>query len=235
MDVKTESPYLPKNRLKYLFSSFKTNIAYRVWRRKLKKYSGFKKNSKFKLLDVGSGPGYFLKCAENWFPSADIYGLDIDDSLVDFARDKVIKATIIKHNGENLPFSNKTFDVVCSFQVVEHLERPESFFVEANRVLKANGFLIIATPNPAGIPAKILGDKWQGYRYDHISLKTPQQWREILLDSGFKILEDGTTGLTGFKILQMLPFALINWLPMAIWGYFPWYKGESYMVMARKA
>ncbi len=51
---------------------------------------------------------------------------------------------------------------------------------------------------------------------------------------GFQIFDDGTTGLTGFRILQKLPFAFINWIPMAIFGYFPWYKGESYMAVARR-
>lgn len=51
---------------------------------------------------------------------------------------------------------------------------------------------------------------------------------------GFQIFDDGTTGLTGFRILQKLPFAFINWIPMDIFGYFPWYKGESYMAVARR-
>jgi SAM-dependent methyltransferase len=123
---------------------------------------------------------------------------------------------------------------VAALQVVEHLERPQAFFEEAHRVLKHGGLLIIATPNPEGIPAKMLGKKWQGFRYDHISLKTPSEWRDLLKEVGFTILNDGTTGLTGFKVLQILPFALINWIPMAIFGFFPWYKGESYMAVFRK-
>jgi len=95
--------------------------------------------------------------------------------------------------------------------------------------------LLIATPNPSGISPRILGKKWQGYRYDHISLKTPSEWRGIIENSGFQIIKDGTTGLTGFRILQKVPFALINWIPMAIFGLFPWYKGESYMAIVRKA
>jgi len=140
----------------------------------------------------------------------------------------------MKQDGHELPFGDNTFDVLCSFQVIEHLEKPEHFFKEANRVLKKDGLLIISTPNPEGIPAKRLKHKWQGYRFDHISLKTPEQWKNILLNSGFLILDDGSTLLTGFKILKKLPFALINWVPMAIFGYFPWYKGESYIAIARK-
>lgn len=192
------------------------------------------KESKFRLLEVGCGAGYFLRCIERWFPQCEAFGIDIDQDLIEYARKYLCKTKLIKHDGHKLPFEDKSFDVVCALQVIEHLEKPESFFEEANRVLRNEGHLIISTPNPTGIPAKVLKNKWQGYRYDHISLKTPQQWRDILLNSGFQLLDDGTTLLTGFKILQYLPFALINWIPMAIFGYFPWYKGESYMAIARK-
>lgn len=101
-------------------------------------------------------------------------------------------------------------------------------------MLKANGLFLIATPNPCGFPAQILKKKWRGFSPEHISLKTPYEWRNILEDYGFNILEEGTTGITGFKILRLLPFALINWVPMAIFGFFPWYKVESYMAIARE-
>lgn len=234
MAVDNGSPYLPKSNIKDAIASLKTNVAYRVWKRKLKQHARIEAKSQFRLLEVGCGPGYFLRCFEKWFPKCELVGLDIDQKLIEHAQKYLRKTKLIKHDGHKLPFDANTFDVLCSLQCIEHLETPESFFKEANRVLKKDGFLIISTPNPTGIPAKILKDKWQGYRFDHISLKTPQQWRDILLNSGFLILDDGTTLLTGFKILQKLPFALINWIPMAIFGYFPWYKGESYMAIAKK-
>lgn len=210
MEVKKESPYLPKSKFKYLISTFKTNVAYRVWRRKLKTWGRFGNESQFKLLDVGCGAGHFLRCAEKWFPNAEIYGLDIDASVINFVGTKIKRAKIIHHDGQDLPFPDGIFDIVSAFQVIEHLEKPALFFSEANRILNKDGYLIMATPNPIGIPAILLGKKWQGYRYDHISLRTPYQWRKVIKDFGFHVLEDGTILLTGFKILQKIPFALIN-------------------------
>jgi ubiquinone/menaquinone biosynthesis C-methylase UbiE len=217
-----------------MFPSLKTSFAYRIWKRKLKQYADLKPESVFRLLEVGCGPGYFLRCVERWFPLCKPIGLDIDQSLIEHAKKYLRKAELINHDGHKLPFEDNFFEVLCSLQVIEHLEKPQSFFKEANRVLKNDGLLIISTPNPDGIPAKVLKQRWQGYRFDHISLKTPQQWRNILLDSNFVILHDGTTFLTGFKLLQKLPFTLINWIPIAIFGYFPWHKGESYMAIAKK-
>ena len=140
--------------------------------------------------------------------------------LLEHAKEYLQKTKLVRCDAHDLPFSNESFDVIVSLQVIEHLKKPESFFKETKRVLKKEGVLIISTPNPSGIPARVLKHKWQGIRFDHISLKTPEQWREILNNSGFLILDDGTTLLTGFKILQKPPFALINWIPMAIFGYF---------------
>jgi ubiquinone/menaquinone biosynthesis C-methylase UbiE len=234
MEVKSPSPYLPVTKRQNFFLILKTSFAYRIWRKDLKKYGGFNKNSRFKILEVGCGPGYFLRWIEKWFPESEPYGLDLDEQLIEFAGTHLNKTKLIIHDGHTLPFPDNTFDVVCSLQVIEHLESPESFFQEAKRTLKTNGLLILSTPNPTGVPANMLGKKWHGYRDDHISLQNPGQWRNLLFKTGYKILDDGTTLLSGFKILQRLPFALINWIPMAIFGYFPWYKGESYMVIARR-
>lgn len=46
-----------------------------------------------------------------------------------------------------LPFRDGSFDVVGSFQVIEHLERPERFLGEAARVLRPGGRLLLSTPN----------------------------------------------------------------------------------------
>jgi ubiquinone/menaquinone biosynthesis C-methylase UbiE len=225
---------LPERRFRDMFYKLKTSIAYRVWGKKLRKYGNFHLGSSFNLLEVGCGSGYFLQYIKRRFPACEIHGIDIEKVFLDFARNRIKSVKLFLHDAQQLPFSKGNYDVVCSIQVVEHLEDPATFFEEARRVLKVNGLLIIATPNPSGIPARLLKDRWQGYRYDHVSLKTPQQWRKLMGDYGFQILDDGTTGLSGFRFLQIMPFAFINWFPMAIFGFFPWYKGESYMAIAKR-
>lgn len=41
-------------------------------------------------------------------------------------------------------------------------------------------------------------------------------------------------GLTGFALMRRLPFGLLNWVPMAVLGFFPWLGGESLVVTCRK-
>lgn len=51
------------------------------------------------------------------------------------------------HTAEQLPFEDHTFDVVCSFETIEHLDHPELFLQEIRRVLKPGGNIILSCPN----------------------------------------------------------------------------------------
>jgi len=46
-----------------------------------------------------------------------------------------------------LPFSGSSFDVVVSFETIEHVKSPRAFLAESKRVLKQGGLLILSTPN----------------------------------------------------------------------------------------
>jgi 2-polyprenyl-3-methyl-5-hydroxy-6-metoxy-1,4-benzoquinol methylase len=49
----------------------------------------------------------------------------------------------VSHTG----FADERFDVVVSFQVIEHLSRPAEFLSEVKRVLRRDGWALIGTPN----------------------------------------------------------------------------------------
>ena len=49
-------------------------------------------------------------------------------------------------DAEHLAFAESSFDVVLASEVVEHLWNPHGFFDEAFRVLTADGWLIVETP-----------------------------------------------------------------------------------------
>jgi 2-polyprenyl-3-methyl-5-hydroxy-6-metoxy-1,4-benzoquinol methylase len=52
-------------------------------------------------------------------------------------------------DGMSLPFAAQSFDLITSFQVIEHLADYDIYLNEISRVLKPSGLLLITTPNAA--------------------------------------------------------------------------------------
>lgn len=75
---------------------------------------------------------------------------------------RVKEGHLIHGNAESLPFRGDQLDILLSLHNVEHLYHPELFLAEAYRVLKPEGTLIFATPNPIGIGAKVMRKSWGG-------------------------------------------------------------------------
>jgi SAM-dependent methyltransferase len=65
-----------------------------------------------------------------------------------------------------LPFSDQEFDLVCAFDVIEHVEDDQRVFGEVSRVLKDRGVLIFSVPVHADLWTEF--DDWVGHarRYD---------------------------------------------------------------------
>lgn len=226
--------YLPRTRKKRAVRRIITASAYRVWRRKLAGKAGFDRRDRRILLEIGSGPGYFLSRLRTWFPDSLIIGSDVDRACTLHAAAEAPGAAFVRSDALEIPFRSATLDLVSAFQVVEHVPSPERFLGEARRALKPRGILLLSTPNPAGIGARIRKDKWQGFRHDHISLRKPDEWHAAVIGAGFRVLDSGTTGLTGIPLLKVPPFSFLNWIPMALFGYFPWRRGESLMMICAK-
>jgi 2-polyprenyl-3-methyl-5-hydroxy-6-metoxy-1,4-benzoquinol methylase len=109
---------------------------------RLKKVQIFKKSGT--LLDVGCGCGYFLSEARvnGW----NVYGVDICESSISYAKN-VFGIDVFKGELKNANFPDNFFDVVTFWQVLEHTTDPLGNLIEARRILKPDGLLVIATPN----------------------------------------------------------------------------------------
>lgn len=91
------------------------------------------------VLDIGCGKGSFsLK-----IPDANYTGLEITDQELGYKNIKIINETIEKHAIKN---KNK-YEVVCAFQLLEHIDNIFSFIENALICLKNNGYFVISVPN----------------------------------------------------------------------------------------
>lgn len=105
------------------------------------------------LLDIGCSTGRMFHLAqETGFAKDNVWGVDIDDYLIDT---HTINVKICDVNKENLPFDDESFDVITAIYVVEHLENPFHFFRECCRILKKGGLCVVAIPSGNSIFDKI--------------------------------------------------------------------------------
>lgn len=92
----------------------------------------------------GMGLGYLSQTARK------VVGGDLDDNIFKYAQDYYKGRDNIefrKFDAQNLPFDDKSFEVVILFEAIYYLPKPETFVREARRVLKENGVLLICSAN----------------------------------------------------------------------------------------
>lgn len=101
-----------------------------------------------KVLDVACGEGYGTYLLKRWGAS-EVTGVDISEEALSVAKEKFSGEgiTFVEHSAEELPFEDDLFDVVVSYETVEHLDYPEKFLSEIKRVAKKNGTIIVSCPN----------------------------------------------------------------------------------------
>jgi SAM-dependent methyltransferase len=135
------------------------------------------------ILDVGCGLGMYVRAFRRY--SSDVHGVDIDPQKVAEASRELPNLCV--GSAEDLPYPERTFDVVLSHEVIEHVAADQRAIAEAVRVLrcpepgsgKPGGSLVIFAPNRL-YPFETHGAYWRGqYHSGNIPLVNylPSQWR----------------------------------------------------------
>jgi SAM-dependent methyltransferase len=102
------------------------------------------------IADVGAGEGFFSQLvgqyAERQMQIAPASVVAPSDLFPELFRYTAVKCAPIGTDGR-LPYGDDSVDVVCSLEVVEHLEDQFAFARELHRIVKPGGTAIISTPN----------------------------------------------------------------------------------------
>jgi len=162
-------------------------------------------NDAKKILDVGSG---FSEPALLWkknYPDLDITCLNINSNQLKSAN-KILKKTenkinLLNSTATKIPLANESCDRVIALESAQHFKPIHEFISEAKRVLKKNGFVILAIPvllKPTKmdiLKIGILKFTWSSEHYDFETIK------KTINDSGLNIIE---TQLIGSKVYSPL-------------------------------
>ncbi|WP_199758375.1 class I SAM-dependent methyltransferase [Flavobacterium microcysteis] len=93
------------------------------------------------ILDLGCGTGRFLDYAS--------HGVDISPKMIEIAKGKFPDKNINLGSVSEIPHPNAFFDILFSFHVLMHLDKPAvtDFLSESHQKLKENGRLIFDFPS----------------------------------------------------------------------------------------
>ena len=187
------------------------------------------KRKDLEVLEIGTGSGFFLDFARERFPTARFSGVEYDERLLAETATRATHAHLIQGNAENFYLGKGRFDLVVSFQVIEHLYNPGAMLDNVRAHLKPGGLFLVTTPNLSGLGARWMKEKWHGYRDDHVSMKGRDEWDRLIASYGFSPLYSGSTFFSGVPVLNKLPLGIVNWLLLTVFGSLPWSAGESYV------
>jgi 2-polyprenyl-3-methyl-5-hydroxy-6-metoxy-1,4-benzoquinol methylase len=146
-----------------------------------------------KLIDVGCGIGFFLDVAKQrgW----DVYGTEYTDEAIKICREKGFTMHQGPLNTDNYPL--ESFDVITSFEVMEHINNPIEEVNKFNKLLRKDGLFYFTTPNFNALERMYLKEHYSVVVYpEHLSYYTKKTAQRLLENNGFKKLKMATTGFS---------------------------------------
>ena len=157
----------------------------------LDKMEVFRKTNR--ILDVGCGIGYFLEVAieRGW----EVYGTEYTDKALEICSKKGINMMQGKLDSAN--YEQEFFDVITSFEVIEHINNPNQEIQHFQRILRKGGLVYITTPNFNSLLRYRLKEQYNVITYpEHLSYYTPYTLNKLFSLNGLKKKKIETTGIS---------------------------------------
>jgi 2-polyprenyl-3-methyl-5-hydroxy-6-metoxy-1,4-benzoquinol methylase len=198
------------------------------------RYYSLKSSCKGKtVLDVACGDGYGSKLLADWGAKR-VVAIDVSDEAIQRAREMFPNPNVEYNVGDVcLPnvagIGNRKFDIICSFETIEHLEDPIPFLKNILKWRRKGGVVVISAPNDEVVAADAT-NPFHKTRYSFDSLKKQTEsifgvatdWLMGNPVQGFALLPQ--TGLVASRkdadintALQAREGAELNWIAPEQW------------------
>lgn len=149
----------------------------------------FLKGKKLKIIDIGCGEGHFLNLAKR--EGFEVIGIDFNLKAIEVAKEKFgiekVYPFTLEEFIENFPYER--FDVVCAFQLIEHLEDPIDFVFKLKKILNNGGFFIFSLPSDKRISVILKRREGWDYPPHHLTRWNNRSIKFLADKTGFEIIK----------------------------------------------
>lgn len=150
-----------------------------------------------RILDIGCGRGWFLQEARKrgW----EVFGTEYSDKAVEICEKSGVKMKQGKLDASE--FDNHDFDVITSFEVIEHINNPNEDLKEINKLLRKGGLFYCTTPNFDSLMRYYLKEQYNVIDYpEHLSYYTKRTLKKVVEQNGFEMVNFLSTGISLTRI-----------------------------------
>ncbi|WP_096702049.1 class I SAM-dependent methyltransferase [Magnetospirillum sp. 15-1] len=152
------------------------------------------------LLEVGPGFGTFSSVATQSGAFRRVVAVEPTPEMAAACRQRGVE--VIEKRIEDLDGAVDRADVVCAFEVIEHLFEPARFVRGIRNVVAPGGLLILSCPNGEGFDMALLGGKALAVDAEHVNLFNPDSLSRLVRDAGFEILSVQTPGRLDAELVR---------------------------------
>lgn len=149
------------------------------------------------FLEIGCGTGFVLAAIERAFPHLDLQGSEIFTQGLSFADQRLQRAALFQMDARNIPFDQE-FDLIGSFDVLEHIEEDAAVLAEMYRAVRQGGGLLLTVPQHPWLWSQADTFAYHVRRYEARKLKRKVE------QAGFQVVY-----MTSFVSL-LLPLMLLS-------------------------
>ena len=142
------------------------------------------------LLEIGCGNGFFLQQAlAQGYRS--VRGVEPSRAAVSQAAPEVRDSIVCDLMRPGL-FGPAEFDVICLFQVFDHVPDPGTLLDACFTALRPGGLVLSLNHNVTAVSARLLGERSPIIDIEHTYLYSPATMRRIFAAHGFRIRKAGS-------------------------------------------
>ena len=170
----------------FIFQNKERIATFKKSLRQLERRHGISPKTVKRVLDVGCAGGAFPKAAHDL--GFDVVGVEPSRWLVEHGQAAYgldLRPGLLSDQH----FPDESFDLICLWDVIEHLPDAEKVVNDIQRLLKVGGYFIVNYPDYGSLARKLLGRKWPMLLSVHLIYFTRATITEFLRRRNFELVE----------------------------------------------